>query len=163
MSSDPSPRGQRGYTLVEMLMVTALVGLLASTAAMASGGQGESRLNLLQTQIEDAMEYAQSRARSTRTVHGVVFDTEGERFGVIDETGALVEDPLARRDYLVDLHAPNQPHNLDLLSVDFGSADSVLLFDADGLPLTAGQVDLRCGDADRTLLLDEATGKLALP
>jgi prepilin-type N-terminal cleavage/methylation domain-containing protein len=161
MICETGERGEHGYTLVELLMVVVLIGLLASTAAMASGGQGESRLNLLETQLADALEFAQSRSQSTRTAHGVVFEPSSDRFGVIDEAGALVDDPLTRRAYVIDLHAPNQPYNLDLLSVDFGAAGSVLLFDSDGLPLTSGQVLIQCGNAARTLILDEATGRLA--
>jgi type II secretion system protein H len=154
-------RSSRGFTLIEMMLVALIMGVMASTAALSGGDSGEYRVNMVETQVRDAVDYAQALARSTRASVGVVFDVSSERLAVVGETGQPVMDQLTKADYIVDFKAPNQPRNVDIQTASFGAAGHVVLFDPQGIPLTGGSVSIRCHQATRVLVLDAATGVMA--
>ena len=156
-------RRSRGFTISELLMVVVILGIMAMTAGMTASGAGEIPLNMVETQIRDAVEISQALARSTRLAHGVVFEIATERMAVVDETGTPVIDPLRRGDYVIDFTAPNQPSGVDIRSTDFGAAGAAILFDPQGAALTSGSLVITCKGSSRTLTLDRATGGLRGP
>lgn len=156
-------RHQAGFTLVELIVVVFILGLLAAIAVPSAGGGYDARLDLVEIQVRDAFARASALARSTRSTHGVIFDTATDRFAVVDGTGTPVTDPLTRRGYIVDFVRPDQPQGIDVFSAAFGSNGSAAIFDGQGLPIDNGTLVLRCKTASRTLLLDKATGQLTLP
>jgi prepilin-type N-terminal cleavage/methylation domain-containing protein len=154
--------GAQGFTLVELLVVLAIMGLLALVALPAAGAGQEQRLDLVELQVRDALERAQALARSTRSTHGVVFDTVKERFAVVDGSGTAVTDPLTRGDYVVEFDRPDQPASIDLSVADFGATGKAAVFDGQGLPVDGGEIVIACKGATRTLALDAATGQVAV-
>lgn len=151
---------QAGFTLVEMLVVLVIMGIMAMMAVPAAGSGYEQRLDLVELQVRDALVRAQALARSTRNPHGVVFDTSGDRFAVVDSTGEAVIDPLTRGDYVVDFDRPDQPKAIDIMAATFGTNGHAAIFDGQGLPVNGGEVAIACHEAARTLVLDAATGKI---
>ena len=153
-------RRTAGFTLIELLVVLAIMGFMALIAVPASGAGYDQRLDLVELQITDALGRAQALARSTREPHGVVFDTTGERFAVVDGSGVAVTDPLTRSSYIVDFDRPDQPRGIDLRSASFGDNGIAAIFDGQGLPVNGGTVVVRCHGSSRTLTLDQATGQV---
>ncbi|HZL99215.1 MAG TPA: hypothetical protein VFD43_03090, partial [Planctomycetota bacterium] len=135
----------------------------AAIAVPGAGSGYEARLDLVEIQVRDALQSAATLARSSRATHAVVFDTAGERFAVVDGTGAAVTDPLTRQAYIVDFERPDQPRGIDLFSADFGSSGSAAIYDGQGLPIDDGTLVLRCKSASRTLVLEQATAELRVP
>jgi len=152
---------ETGFTLIELLVVLAIMGLMALIAMPASGAGYNQRLDLVEMQVSDALGRAQALARSTREPHGVVFDTLGERFAVVDGNGVAVTDPLTRSSYIVDFDRPDQPHGIDVTSASFGANGVAAIFDGQGLPVNGGTVVVRCHGSSRTLTLDQATGQVS--
>jgi len=153
---------ERGFTLVELLVVVSIMALLALVAVPTAGAGYEQRLDLVELQVRDALARAQALARSTRSTHGVVFDTRNERFAVVDGSGVAVTDPLTRGDYVVDFDRPDQPRAIDLNVADFGATGKAAVFDGQGLPVDGGKIVIACHGSTRTLALDAATGQVAV-
>ncbi len=152
----------RGFTLVELLVVVAIMAVLALVALPAAGAGYEQRLDLVELQVRDALGRAQALARSTRSTHGVVFDTRTECFAVVDGSGEAVTDPLTRGDYVIDFDRPDQPRAIDLTVADFGATGKAAVFDGQGLPVDGGEIVVACHGVTRTLALDAATGQVAV-
>jgi len=154
----------QGFTLIELLVVLAILGIVAAIGMPAMPSDTQDRLDNAQLQVQNAADYAQGLARSSRRTHGVAFDVATDRFAVVDGGGDAVVDPLTKGDYVIDFERPDQPRGVTITSAAFGADDDpALVFDGQGVPLEGGQVVLACRGATRTLLVDAATGRVSEP
>jgi prepilin-type N-terminal cleavage/methylation domain-containing protein len=150
-------RQSSGFTLVEMMLVSILIGVLAAVASSAWSDSGDYRLNLIQTEVTDAVDYAKALARSSREAHGVVFDPSTERLAVVDGSGTLVVDTLTKGDYVLDFTGTQYPRGIDILSADFGDTGMALVVDPKGSVLRTGTVVISYAGVSRTLTVEAAT------
>ncbi len=149
-----------GFTLIELLVVVVILSIVAGITSMAAAEGGEQHLDLAEVQLRDAMTRAEALARSSRSPHAVVFDVAGNRFAVVDEDGNAVVDPLTKRGYVVDFVRPGQPTLVRIAAVNFSDAGNAAIYDAQGVPLTNGAINLQAGNSACVLLWDGATGDL---
>lgn len=163
MSPVPSRRARAGMTLVELLVVVALVALMAAVAGIPLGETAEQALELGQVQVEDALAGARSRAQFLGAPAGVAFDVAGDRFAVVDVDGEAIDHPLTHRPWIVVFEAPDQPNGLDISAAAFGATGASIVFDALGVPLAGGSVTLAAGDGTRVLAVSAATGLVTSP
>ena len=154
-------RAEAGHTLLELLVVMAIIAILSGIAGVASGVSGAQHLDMAEVQIRDGLEWAQAQAHSNRRPVAVVFDPAQDRFALVDDTGAVLPDPLTHADYEVSFRRPNQPRLVHMLSVDFGAGGRALIFDAQGVPMTGGTIQLQARGTTRVLTIDAATGALS--
>jgi prepilin-type N-terminal cleavage/methylation domain-containing protein len=162
--SDSRGAGQRGFTLVELLVVVIVLAILAGVAAIpATADGGAAALDLAQIQLQDAFVTAQTLAYSLGVPHGVVFDPATERFAVVAQDGQPASDPLTHADYTVDFTRSEQPRGVTIGSASFGATGVAGIFDGQGVPVAGGSLTISKGNATRTLVLDAATGKLTGP
>lgn len=163
MTTARAPHRRRdGFTLVELLVVVAVLGIVSTGVLFTSGDGDAAALDQLETRVDDALGRAAMLARSQRNHQGVVFDISRNRFGIVAETGDLATHPLTRADYIVELDAPDMPSGLTIEAVDFGDAGPAAIFDGQGVLLAAGSVTLARGDTRRTYVVGAATGRLSL-
>jgi hypothetical protein len=152
-------RARSGHTVVELLVVVLVLALLAGIV-LPSGSVGDDRkLDTLQLEIQDALDHAQSLSYHTGSAHGVRFSANSQWFGVVNEMGMLIDDPLSHGDYIVRLKEPGQPKNVSIDYAMFG-ARPLAAFDAKGVLTESGEVRLRAGDTERWLTCNTATATL---
>jgi pilin/secretion family protein with methylation motif len=150
-------RRTQGHTLLELLVVVAILMVLAAIAMPSSSDTPDRKLDTTQLAMQDALDRAQSLATTTAAVFGVRFDIDDDWFCVIDENGVPVDDPLSHKPYLVKLALPGEPPNVYIDSVDF-NGHVVAVFNEKGVMQYGGQVHLRCSTTLRWLSIDTASG-----
>lgn len=149
-------RRTQGHTLLELLVVVAILMVLAAIAMPASSDTPERKLDTAQLAMQDALDRAQSLSTTTAGVFGVRFDADGDWFCVVDEHGVPVDDPLSHKPYLVELAKPGEPPNVLIDSADF-NGHCVAVFNEKGVMQFGGQVHMRCSTTLRWLSIDTAT------
>ena len=152
-------RTAHGHTLVELLVVVAILMVIAAIAMPSSAETPDRKLDTAQLAMQDALDHAQSLATTTAAIYGVRFNPEGEWFCVVDATGKPVEDVLSHKPYVVELLQPGQPPDVVIDAVDFGG-HLVAVFNEKGIMHSGGQVHLRVGTTLRWLETDTATASL---
>ena len=149
-----------GHTVLEILIVVAVLALLAGIV-LPSGGVGDDRkLDTLQLEIQDAIDHAQSLAYHKGAAHGVRFNTSHQWFAVVNEVGIAIDDPLSHGDYAVILADPGQPKGVSIDYAMFGPRP-LAAFDAKGVLVVPGEIHLRAGSTERWLTCNTATATLA--
>lgn len=138
-SSRPPPGrpSAAGFTLLELVVVVAVVGVMAAVAGPTLTRLGAARREFLATRVRNVLIYAQETAMTSDVDTWVVFDVDGGSVSAFvedpDNPGragrlALV-DPLTRDDLVLDLGDAGS----SLTAADFASGDEVQ-FDQDGAP-----------------------------
>ena len=180
-------REERGYTLVELVIVVTVLVVIAAIAVPASTQDTDKKLELAAAEFASAMRFARSEAIRTGNVHGVRVEKDNERFAVATAdltvqpfgTAQIIRHPLTRQLYDVDLDdAPNTgiviSNNQDVFHYSgFGRSEQVA-FGPDGMPvyprplagetyhLTTGNIRLSLGEHDRTVKLHNFTGRVTV-
>ena len=88
---------QRGFTLLELTLVSAILGVIAVAALPNLASSDPSRLDLAALQVADAMRYARSEAIRTGVPHGFRQEISQKRIRVMrpdmaDTPATLVYD-----------------------------------------------------------------------
>ena len=152
-------RSRSGHTLFEMLIVVLVLAVLAGIVIPSASVGDARKLDTLQLAMQDALDHAQSLAYHQSAAYGVRFHVTGQWFGVINEVGVPIDDPLSHGDYVIKLKSPAMPSNLRLDYAMFG-VRPVAAFDSKGVLIEGGEVDISAGSTVRHLECDTATAKL---
>ena len=167
-----------GLTLVELLVVLAVLGVLVALALPGAAGPEATRLHAAAAEVAQALRYARSEALRSGRLIGVRIDAAGGRVVVSsyqdEATATTLAHPADRRSYdLVlasALNAPGltvsaaafHPGPKDLIVFDPGGNAAV--FDASGIatvPLTGGSVVLSLRGRQASVGVD-ANGRVTL-
>lgn len=151
---------QRGFTLVEMVVTVFVLIVLAGVVVPAPSRDTDRKLDLLQMQIQDAIDHSRALAYHTGQKMGVLFSTSGNWLAVVNELGVPFEDPLTRRWYVIDFDAPDQPGDIHIEHALFGAGRPIIGFDTKGELIYPGEVRIRAGEGQRWFSVNTATGKL---
>ncbi len=157
-----SKRARAGFTLIELLVVVAILGVVSAGAVLSTGDGNEEAFDAIEIRVDDALNRASTLARSQRIHYGVVFDVGRNRYGIVDETGALATHPLTKGNYVVELDAPGMPGGLEITGANFGDAGVAAIFDGQGVLLRGGSFTVTRNGVSRTFDVNAATANLTV-
>jgi type II secretory pathway pseudopilin PulG len=166
-----SSRSERAFTLVELVLLLAILGILAWVAVPKLGAFHQIKLAAAARRVASDLRYAQSLAIDRRVRHGVLFEPASGRYTVFAvEPHAAVEDPSDRgRPLGVDFHRAGEYQGIDIVSAKFGATPGVF-FDYFGAPRDTagreleapGQVLLSYEGVTAAVEIAPGTGKVTL-
>jgi prepilin-type N-terminal cleavage/methylation domain-containing protein len=148
----------KGFTLIELVVVIAVTGVLAVTAAVVIYNYKSSYLPIAANKIKSDIEHARGLAMMRQgTTYGVFFDDANDRYTVYQ--GSIltpVADPQTKQDLIETFSKwPG-------LSITGG--DYTVEFDQFGAPSTGGGggVTITDGSGTRTISVGAVTGKVTV-
>lgn len=135
----------RAFSLVEMVMVVALMGVLAAVAAPRyTTFLREQRLDSAERRIRADLALAQRRARYLGAAQTMSFVPATHRYSIV----GMADPDRVGTTYGVKL--TDEPYGVRLLSANIGG-DGDLVFDGYGAPDTVGSIVIQLGSQTRTI------------
>ncbi len=172
---------QGGYTLLEIGLVVAIVGIVTAVAIPSFNKTDPHKLEIAAAEITRAIRFARDEARRTGVPHGFETITTDERIRVyrMPVTSPIydVRHPISKKLYDIQLNTDPHVSGVDLLSASYtfnGAATSStsLDFSADGMPKTSsggtdfmlntGSVTLSYGGHQKVISIAPMTGRVTV-
>lgn len=158
-----------GFTLVELLIVVAIIGITALIAVPMMSSGADFQLRAAANIIAADLEYAKSLAISNQDNYSIVFDASNETYVMQDSNGAAVADPVRSGSTVsVDFANDGRFSQLDISSVSFDSTDTVTFdylgspYNGSGGALTSGTIVLTAGSQSVTISVEPITGYVSI-
>lgn len=142
-------RNRRGYTLVELVIVSLIMAILASVAAPKyRDALIHYRINAAAGRVAADLRMIRQYARKGSEPQAVVFNPTTNAYTAAD----MPEFNGRGTGYTVALLASD--YMADVVSANFGGG-ATITFDIYGRPAAAGTVVLQCGASQRTVQVDD--------
>ena len=182
-------RQQHGYTLVELVVVSSIVAVLAAIALPGAKPPEDEKLELAAARVAEALRFARMESIRTGQVHGVevLGSTDQVIVSIADMTQdspyptgtptdplSILYDPISLQRLDIDL-SRGSTRGVDVQPQPFtyaGGARRSVMFDAQGMPfrkgmgsftqLQDGQVVLDLGTSQRSVRLAPITGRVTI-
>ncbi|MGB5624555.1 MAG: GspH/FimT family pseudopilin, partial [Woeseiaceae bacterium] len=179
---------ERGYTLVEMLIVVGLLGLIAAIAVPANTGNDELKLDRATAEVASAFRFARSEAIRTGDGHGLTVSQSTQEVTVkkyditivpIATLGTLT-NPISKQPYDFNVNTGSGTEGVTISNssdvFNYGSEGRrrSLIFEENGVPiwivgsdptrhlLVDGIVELTYGNQQRRVEVSAMTGRVTI-
>ena len=145
------------FSIVELLVVMAMISILSAIAIPRFGGTvANYRVNAAARKIIADLAIARSQAMVSSAPQSVSFTPSSDSY----QLDGLASADTRTGGYVVDLS--REPYRVDLVWADFGGTVKVT-FDMYGVPDSKGTIVVQSGSSQRTVSLDNLTGKASSP
>ena len=152
---------KRGFTLVELLVTVVVMSVLAVVAIPSSSVNNKRKLDMIQLQLQDAIDHAWSLAYHTGEKMSVHVYVPGQWFAVVNELGVPQDDPLTHRIYAVRLNSPGQEQDVAITYCKNPLDRSLVMFNNKGHLVYPVDIRISANGVERWLEINTATGELA--
>ena len=175
---------QRGFSLTEILLVTAILGTIALVAIPQSSTSDVQILDLATQQVVDAIRFTHAESIRREETLGVYINASDQQLKLYTWDSASnpanaiynINHPVEKRSYALDFndHSMIKRVSIDIVNFQFSGGDfssSNLLFAASsGVPrfqsqtrlLSLGQIILSVGGHNRTINIEPVTGRVTV-
>ena len=113
---------QKGYTLIEVLVVVAVLSVAAMVAVPSFSSSDARYLDIAATEFADTLRFARSEAIRTGLAHGVNLDNSDTRFRVYRYNGTVdysVYHPIDRQPFQIDFGTLRNPVTISSKAIKF--------------------------------------------
>ncbi|MGI9234038.1 MAG: pilus assembly FimT family protein [Woeseiaceae bacterium] len=181
-------RGERGYTLLELVIVVAILGIIAAIAVPSMSSNSNAKLRLAAENVANAIRFARSEALRTGDGHGLTISQVTQEVTVkkYDLTTAPISElytlthPIDKQpyDFNVNTRATTQgvtiSNTQDVFNYTGLGGRRSLIFDANGTPkwivgsgpttylLSDGNIELSYGNQQRVVSVAPITGRVTV-
>ena len=154
-------RGTNGFSMTEMLMVVALLGVASAVVIPQFGSNTTQYAQAAARRISQDIQYAQDLAVTTQSPVTLSI-ASGHQYSLKDSSGAILTHPVNLKPFTVNLQDDPCISQLTI-EFDFGGATEVV-FDAFGTPGAGGTITLSHSSipSDVILTLHAATGSVTV-
>ncbi len=172
MSYGKLPRYRGGFTLIEVLMVLAILGIAVTIVIPMINDTSGMKVTSAARQIASTLMYAQTASISTQEQYQGVFDTSNNSYEVQDSAGNVITDPVVGSPYHIEFPNDRRTRNVSLETANFDGNNTVW-FDRLGAPyggaisdspppLSTGQIVVRVKDKTMTINVEPVTGRITI-
>ncbi len=155
----PGPR--RGFTLIEILIVMAIITIVAMTAIPMMSSASSVQIRAAANMIAADLEYAKSMAITRGQNYSVVFDQNADSYQLEDPDGVIQHPVKKGFNYIVDFGSDTRLNRVDITGANF-SGNPDVEFDSMGSPDSGGTVSLQAGSTTATITVVPITGYISI-
>ncbi|MBC8471299.1 MAG: prepilin-type N-terminal cleavage/methylation domain-containing protein [Planctomycetes bacterium] len=158
-----------GFTLVELLIVIAIISIAALTAIPMMSSAASMQIRSAANMLTADLEYAKSMAISRAQNFSVVFDASADSYRIEDQYGNVLPHPVKKGfSYVIDFQNDGRLKKVDIVSVNFDSTSEVKFdylgspYNGSSTPLNNGVINLQAGSTASIITVEPVTGYVSI-